>query len=98
MVCEAGELCFRATFLAYNFSFGTGGCHFCAFKGLLSGCGEVEFENLYLKDRDPYGVLKYDFNNTPIILGLDETANPPIPLFYTEGASKNIYFMSVTDN
>lgn len=58
---------------------------------------EVEFENLYLKDRDAYGVLKYDFSNTPIVLGLDETAEPPMPLFYTDGASKNIYFMSVTD-
>jgi len=59
---------------------------------------EVEFDNLYLKDRDPYGVLKYDFSHTPIILGLDETARPPVPLFYTDGASKNIYFIAVSNN
>lgn len=59
---------------------------------------EVEFDNLYLQDRDPYGVLKNDFSHTPVILGLDETAQPPMPLFYTDGESKNIYFMSVVDN
>jgi hypothetical protein len=56
---------------------------------------EVEFENLYLQDRDPYGVLKNDFSHTPVILGLDETAQPPMPIFYTDGPSKNIYFISV---
>ena len=59
---------------------------------------EVEFQNLYLKDFDPYGVLKYDFSHAPIILGLDETAQPPMPLFYTDGASKNIYFISIPNN
>ena len=59
---------------------------------------EVEFENLYLQNHDPYGTLKSDFSHTPIILGLDETAPPPIPLFYTEGPSKNIYFMAVNNN
>lgn len=55
---------------------------------------EVEFENLYLQDHDPYSVLKNDFSHTPIILGLDETVQPPMPLFYTAGPDKNIYFMS----
>lgn len=59
---------------------------------------EVEFQNLYLQDRNPYGVLKYDFSHTPIILGLDETAQPPMPLFYTDGVSKNIYFISIPNN
>lgn len=58
----------------------------------------VEFDNLYLQDRDPYGILKNDFAKSPIILGLDETAQPPMPLFYTDGPSKNIYFMAVTVN
>jgi hypothetical protein len=56
---------------------------------------EVEFENLYLQDNDPYSTLKNDFAHTPVILGLDETAQPPMPIFYTDGASKNIYFISV---
>lgn len=59
---------------------------------------EVEFENLYLQEHDPYGVLKSDFSHTPIILGLDETVTPPMPLFYTNGLSKNIYFISVDNN
>jgi len=59
---------------------------------------EVEFENLYLRDHDPYGILKSDFSHTPIIVGLDETTTPPVPLFYTEGLSKNIYFISLLSN
>ena len=59
---------------------------------------EVEFENLYLQDHDPYGILKKDFAQSPIILGLDETAKPLMPLFYTDGACKNIYFISVANN
>ena len=59
---------------------------------------EVEFENLYLQDHDPYSILKNDFAQSPIILGLDETAKPPMPLFYTDGPSKNIYFISTPNN
>ena len=59
---------------------------------------EVEFENLYLNDQDPYAILKKDFAQTPILLGLDETVIPPVPLFYTDGACKNIYFISVSNN
>ena len=56
---------------------------------------EVEFENLYLNDQDPYAILKKDFAQTPVLLGLDETAPPSMALFYTEGEYKNIYFISV---
>ena len=56
---------------------------------------EVEFENLYLQDHDTYGTLKNDFAHTPVILGLDETAQPPVSIFYTAGESKNIYFKSL---
>ena len=59
---------------------------------------EVEFENLYLNDQDSYAVLKKDFAQTPVLLGLDETAKPIMPLFYTDGPSKNIYFISVATN
>ena len=59
---------------------------------------EVEFENLYLQDHDPHGTLKNDFAHTPVILGLDETAQPPISIFYTDGACKNIYFISTPNN
>ena len=56
---------------------------------------DIEFENLYLLDQDPYGALKKDFAQTPIVLGLDETAAPPVALFYTDGPWNNIYFKSV---
>jgi hypothetical protein len=59
---------------------------------------DVEFENLYLNDQDPYAILKKDFAQTPVLLGLDETAKPIMPLFYTDGPSKNIYFISVATN
>jgi hypothetical protein len=59
---------------------------------------EVEFKDLYLNDQDPYGILKKDFAQSPIILGLDETVTPPVALFYTDGPSKNIYFISTPNN
>ena len=59
---------------------------------------EVEFKDLYLNDQDPYGILKKDFAQSPIILGLDETVTPPVALFYTNGPSKNIYFISTPNN
>jgi len=59
---------------------------------------DVEFENLYLNDQDSYAILKKDFAQSPMLLGLDETVIPPIALFYTDGPSKNIYFISVSNN
>ena len=59
---------------------------------------EVEFENLYLQDHVPYAILKNDFAHTPVILGLDETVTPLMPLFYTDGQNKNIYFISIESN
>jgi hypothetical protein len=56
---------------------------------------DVEFENLYLQYHDQYSTLKNDFAQSPIVLGLDETATPPMPLFYTAGNEKNIYFINV---
>lgn len=52
----------------------------------------VEREDIYAVNHDKYGALKDDFKIAPIILGLDETATPPLPLFYASGADKNIYF------
>ena len=52
----------------------------------------VEREDVYAFNHDRYGILKDDFKLAPIILGLDETAKPPLPLFYASGADKNIYF------
>jgi len=58
----------------------------------------VEREDVYSIDHDRYGALKDDFKITPIILGLDETAIPPLPLFYASGPEKNIYFIAQQSN
>ena len=52
----------------------------------------LEYANMYQTDQDRYGGLKEDFSIAPIILGLDETAKPPLPLFYVTGPDRNIYF------
>ena len=57
----------------------------------------VEHEDVYSLGHDRYGALKDDFKITPIILGLDETARPSVPLFYASGSEKNIYFITVQD-
>ena len=54
----------------------------------------IEHEGVYAYENDRYGTLKDDFKITPIILGLDETAKPPLPLFYASGPDKNIYFIA----
>lgn len=54
---------------------------------------DVEFDDIYKLENDPYGRLKQDFDKVPIITGLDETYNAPLPIFYTEGEYKNIVFM-----
>ena len=56
----------------------------------------IEHEDVYALNHDKFGVLKDDFKIAPIILGLDETATPPLPLFYASGADKNIYFKTRT--
>lgn len=52
----------------------------------------VEFENLYRVADNSVDVLEKDFEQTPIIVGLEETAKFPMSLLYTSGAEKNIYF------
>ena len=37
--------------------------------------------------------LTNDFEQVPVILGLDETARMLLPLFFTRGTMKNIYFV-----
>jgi hypothetical protein len=55
---------------------------------------EVEQDLVYAKGIDRYGLLKDDFRVSPIILGLDETAEPEVALFFPDGAYKNIYFIA----
>lgn len=58
----------------------------------------IEFRDLYRLDSDSVGLLVNDFSVIPVITNLDETAIPPMPMFYTGGSSKNIYFISLATN
>jgi len=52
----------------------------------------VESTGIYELNNDPFGGLLADFDQVPIITGLDETARFLLPIFYPHGAIKNIYF------
>jgi hypothetical protein len=52
----------------------------------------VEHENVFAQHDDSLGRLKNCFNQVPVITGLDETAKFLLPIFYCEGAIKNIIF------
>lgn len=52
----------------------------------------VEHKEVFLKDNDRLGYLKEDFNQVPVVCGLDETARFMLPIFYSHGSLKNIAF------
>ena len=52
----------------------------------------VEYPDVYKVDSNPYGILINDFSKVPINIELDETVSFPVPVFYTNGIYKNIYF------
>lgn len=55
----------------------------------------VEYADIYQEGPDRFGLVKYDFKITPVILGLTETAEPERPLFYPKGPWNNIYFKTL---
>jgi len=55
----------------------------------------VDYDNIFNDGGDRYGLLKFDFKTTPIILNLTETVRPEQAMFYTSGPWKNIYFNSL---
>lgn len=55
----------------------------------------VEHTDVFLLDTNPMGALIQDFEQIPIIQGLDETARFMLPIFYPHGAIKNIYFKNL---
>ncbi len=57
---------------------------------------ETHYENVYLKDSDPVGLLKDDFELVPYISGLDESIEQNYNVFITEGNNTNIIFFSKT--
>lgn len=56
----------------------------------------VEYDGIYQRGSDKFGLVKYDFKITPVILGLTETAVPQSPLFYPSGPWNNIYFKAIS--
>ena len=52
----------------------------------------VEHSEVFAKDGDPLGLLDDAFDEVPIISYLTESARFLLPIFYTSGPIKNIYF------
>lgn len=52
----------------------------------------VEFSKVFAGEVHILEKLEYDFNQVPIITGLEETINLPDPVFYTKGGLINTYF------
>ena len=52
----------------------------------------VETQDIYDLSNRPMGGLLQDFEQVPIITGLNETCGFMLPIFYPYGAIKNIYF------
>ena len=55
-------------------------------------CIGIEHTDVYLTGDNPVAGLENDFAQVPITSGLNETARFMLPIFYTHGAIKNIYF------
>jgi hypothetical protein len=52
----------------------------------------IEHKDIYKKDDEQLALLAEDFNQVPVVTGLDETARFILPIFYSHGAIKNITF------
>jgi len=52
----------------------------------------VEHSGVFAKQDEPLGLLDDSFDQVPVITYLTETARFILPIFYTHGAIKNIYF------
>lgn len=55
-------------------------------------CVGIEHSDVYLEDNNPVAGLESDFAQVPVVTGLTETARFLLPIFYTHGTIKNIYF------
>jgi hypothetical protein len=52
----------------------------------------VERHGIWQVAEDPLALLHKDFDQVPIVQGLNETAKFILPIFYTDGGIKNIFF------
>ena len=55
----------------------------------------VDYADIYQEGPDRFGLVKYDFKITPMILGLTETILPELAVFEPKGPWNNIYFKSI---
>jgi len=55
----------------------------------------VDYADIYQEGPDKFGLIKYDFKITPVILGLTETVQPELAVFTPKGPWNNIYFKSI---
>ena len=53
---------------------------------------QVDHSDVFAKGEDPLGLLDDSFDEVPVTTYLTETAKFLLPVFYTAGAIKNIYF------
>lgn len=53
----------------------------------------VDHAGAFGNHEDPVHLLHLDFDQVPVITYLNETVKFILPVFYTHGAIKNIYFM-----
>lgn len=58
----------------------------------------IEREGSYDMSNKKMGGLLADFEQVPIIVGLEETARFMLPIFYPHGTIKNIYFEQINPN
>jgi hypothetical protein len=54
----------------------------------------AERTGTWAENGDELALLHQDFNEVPVIQGLEETARFILPIFYTKGAIKNVFFKS----
>jgi hypothetical protein len=52
----------------------------------------VDRSDIFGQESDPVEYLANCFDEVPVIVGLEESARFILPIFYTNGAIKNIYF------
>ena len=55
----------------------------------------VEREGIYAMSGSSLGGLQRDFEQVPVVVGLEETARFMLPIFYPYGTIKNIYFKQI---
>lgn len=69
------------------------------FGDFYQGKHRVWAFKFYSEQQDVYTLdqLHEDFDQVPVILGLDETARFMLPIFHSYGTLKNIYFMPASE-